>query len=528
MAADQENVIITFQESADLQLLKESGVEVQQVFKTIPAVSASVTQEEKAALQTDPSVKWIETDYEVRVQSQTASAPYKRVQAHTSKAAGWTGKGVKIAVIDTGINGRHPEITLAGGVSFIQNSPYDVDLFGHGTHVAGIIAAADNDIGIIGVAPNAELYAVKALGNDGYGTETSIIAGVEWAIENKMDIINLSLTSGNSTKAMEEVLKKADRNGIIVVAAAGNLEDLDEQFTDVLFPARYDSVIAVCSLENNLERSIFSYYGPNLDVCAPGSNIYSTFSDPETETDEDYGYGSGTSVAAPFVTGVLALYKEAYPQMDHRQIRKLMQLNALPLGKGGKNNQYGYGLVQAPGKVLSSFIDVRTDAWYSNGIHYLSAAAIIIGYPDSTFKPNGKVTRAEAVTMIGKALKLDANSTGNSFTDVKAGHFAESYIKAAVKRGIVTGYPDGTFRPNESITRGEVAVMIQRAFQYEETKTAAFTDVKQSAYYFTAVNALKNANITTGYPEDNTYRPANSITRAEYAIFVARALKAIN
>ena len=150
----------------------------------------------------------------------------------------------------------HPDLKISGGRSFVEGiSTFDDD-FGHGTHVAGIIAAQDNDIGTIGVAPDSQIYSVKVLNKFGEGVQSNVIAGINWAIEQQMDIINLSIASQQGSYLLKEALQKAYDQGIIIVAASGNFTN-NVEGTDVLYPARYPSVIAVGSIDENLKKSFF-------------------------------------------------------------------------------------------------------------------------------------------------------------------------------------------------------------------------------------------------------------------------------
>ena len=160
-----------------------------------------------------------------------------------------------------------------------------------------------------------------------------------------MDIINLSITSPSGSLLLEETLQKAYDHGMLIVAASGNFPSSLNEKIDVLYPARYPTVIAVGSVNEDLVLSPFSYYGSDLEFVAPGEKIYSTINGSGTEA---YGYSSGTSMAAPFVTGMAALYKQSYPELSPTALRTYMQILALDLGDKGKDSKYGYGLVQPP------------------------------------------------------------------------------------------------------------------------------------------------------------------------------------
>ena len=191
------------------------------------------------------------------------------------------------------------------------------------------------------------------LGNNGEGSQSDVVAGINWAIEQNLNIINLSITSPYGSPLLQAALQKAFDQGIIVVAASGNSLTPFLDNTDVLFPARYPTVIAVGSVNNNLERSTFSYFGNNLDFVAPGEDILSTY----FGSGEEYESMTGTSMAAPFVTGIAALYKQEFPFLSNGEIRNLMQNSAKDLGEKGKDIYYGYGLIQVP-SISSIFPDI--------------------------------------------------------------------------------------------------------------------------------------------------------------------------
>ncbi len=262
------------------------------------------------------------------------------------------GKGIKIAVLDTGVI-DHPDlkINIHGGINFTSRNEKDfTDRQGHGTHVAGIIAAVDN-IGVIGVAPQAEIYAVKVLGDDGSGSFQMIAEGIEWAIENNMDIISMSLGSYVGSDILHKAIKKAYDKNITIVAAAGNDGDEDPD-NDIGYPARYDETIAVGSINKYYKRSWFSSDGDELDIMAPGQDIYSTY------LNNEYAILSGTSMATPFVSGVLALLLSKHKSLGGKtpvdtpaRVREHLIRTADDAGEIGRDNFYGYGII-SPKKMM--------------------------------------------------------------------------------------------------------------------------------------------------------------------------------
>lgn len=256
------------------------------------------------------------------------------------------GEGIKVAILDTGII-PHPDLkdNIKGGVGIICDRDY-LDKDGHGTHVAGIIAALDNDFGVVGVAPRASLYAVKILGDDGSGEMWSLARGIHWACDNHMDIISMSLGYYSDCEIVHEAVQRAYRQGIPIIAAAGN--DGDENTGDnINYPARYPETIAVGSVNKYLKRSDFSSKGEELDIMAPGEDIYSTF------LNDEYAILSGTSMATPFITGIVALMIAKHRKNKNNKtpietvgdVREHLIRTADENGEIGKDNFYGYGIV---------------------------------------------------------------------------------------------------------------------------------------------------------------------------------------
>lgn len=265
------------------------------------------------------------------------------------------GRGVKIAVLDTGIDLDHPALTanIKDYVNFtdgVANS--DVrDTEGHGTMVAGVIAARSFSRSIIGIAPEAELYIGKVLQQSSNGTPRSLRAGIEWARQKGVKIINISLGADHPVPEVHDEIKAARNDGIFVITAAGNSgasEGLD-------FPARYDECISVGAVTRNRNRweistRIGSAVGHELDIVAVGNQVRSTFPrylDPSGES-----VRSGTSLAAPFVTGVLALALAKHQtQGGNTRIENLRNVlghllrTAIDLGPAGPDPEFGFGLI---------------------------------------------------------------------------------------------------------------------------------------------------------------------------------------
>lgn len=263
-----------------------------------------------------------------------------RIQAPVTWSKGYTGKGVKVAIVDTGI-ASHTDLAVAGGANFTDYTSSYQDDNGHGTHVAGIAAAQNNGTGIVGAAPDAALYSVKVLGGDGSGYLSDVIAGIDWAIANDMDIVNLSLGMATDSFALHQIVDQAYSRDILIVAAAGNSGTSTGTGDTVNYPAKYSSVIAVGATDSSDLRASFSSTGPDVEVAAPGSGVTSTYLNGQ------YVRMSGTSMASPYVAGQLALLKEAFPAMTAGELRSKLQSSVKDLGISGKDAWYGYGLVQS-------------------------------------------------------------------------------------------------------------------------------------------------------------------------------------
>ncbi|CAM3777104.1 hypothetical protein GCM10009865_50660 [Aeromicrobium ponti] len=174
-------------------------------------------------------------------------------------------------------------------------------------------------------------------------------------------------------------------------------------------------------------------------------------------------------------------------------------------------------------EAVSSFPDLSSSHRFYHEISYLLGREIITGFPDGTFRSNQTVTRAQAAIMIGKALKFDGTPRNTIFKDVGASSKASGYIAAATEEGIITGYPDGTFRPDAPVTRGQMAIFLAKAFKLTEEASVTFNDVSTGSKSYDSIKKILADRITTGYP-DGTFRPDQSLIRADFSAFMARAL----
>lgn len=523
--ADTEKVFIQFEEEIDYAYLDSIGAKIKTELPAVPGVIAeipSTSQQDSFRLATSHiTIEEMPEDDLLYLAAETPSWGYTAISADRSYSFGYTGRGVKVGIIDSGISDLHPDLKIKGGVSFFASSHLR-DTLGHGTHVAGIVAAQANTIGVRGVAPEVDLYSIRVFDSGGFTTSEIVAKGVQWAIDNKMDILNMSLSGSADNPALREVLRAAADRGILIVAASGNDWVPTGNYADVLYPARYPFVVAVGSIDQNRAIATDSFRGPSQEFVAPGVGINSTFS--SATNGAAYQVLEGTSMATPFVVGVAAQYMQVYPSMSTAQVRKLMQQDAQDLGVAGRDSRYGFGMVRALRREIGIFPDTYLGLWYTHSLDYIVNKDLVTGFPDGTFQPNRALTRAEAVTLIGRALDLDTSSSQNVYSDVSPNSFATPYINAATELGYIQGIGGSKFAPSAPIKRGDMALIMQNVYDYVQTKPVQFADVNATKYYAAAIQAGADNGVWKGYP-NGTFLPDRSITRIEFVEILANALQ---
>ncbi len=328
--------------------------------------SANLTSAQAAALRADPTVAFIQRDRVVQLEGQTLPTGVNRVEADLSPTASIHGVDgtvdADIAIIDTGIQPDHPDLRVAGGVNCTDtaaSAPTDwADGNGHGTHVAGIVSALDNNIGVVGVAPGARVWAVRVFRSDGYSLLSWIVCGIDWVTGQfdpgtgrpLFEVANMSLRDGGADDgncgrsngdAEHLAICNSVKAGITYAVAAGN----DANDASNWVPAAYDEVITVSALAdfNGTEGggapstcssfgssdsddtfADFSNFGSDIDLIAPGKCIYSTYPTNKS-TGTGYAVLSGTSMASPHVAGGAALYKAEHPDATPADVKAALQ-----------------------------------------------------------------------------------------------------------------------------------------------------------------------------------------------------------
>ncbi|WP_028392511.1 S8 family peptidase [Bacillus cihuensis] len=251
------------------------------------------------------------------------------------------GKDITVAILDTGCDVDHPDLQgrIIGGRNFTEDDNGNSDIFkdynGHGTHVAGTIAAVENGVGVVGVAPEANLLILKVLDHQGSGQYEWIINGINYAVEQKVDIISMSLGGPEDVPELHQAIQNAIAKHILVVCAAGNEGDGRDTTDELGYPGYYNEVISVGSVDLNRRSSDFTNSNKEVDLVAPGEEILSTYLGGK------YAKLSGTSMATPHISGALALIKEISNKSFERNLTEpelYAQLikRTVPLGNSPK------------------------------------------------------------------------------------------------------------------------------------------------------------------------------------------------
>ncbi|MGB8087272.1 MAG: S8 family serine peptidase, partial [Nitrososphaeraceae archaeon] len=319
------------------------------VIKTSENMSAEIVSE----LRQDPRVAYVEPDQRVHALGQTLPVGVDRVGGDASLTASGDGSGAvdaDIAILDTGIDLDHPDLNVYHEKTFVPGTSSADDDNGHGTHVAGITAAKDNAIGVVGIAPGARLWSIKVLDSSGAGSISDIIAGIDYVTAHsaEIDVVNLSFGCECSSPALDAAINNAVQAGVVFVVAAGN----DHKDASSFSPARNPNVIAVSAMADSDGKcggqgtstkygsddtfASFSNYGAPVDMVAPGVGILSTYKDGK------YAELSGTSMAAPHVSGGVALYESSHPGATPAQVKAALTGSGIQPSSGCSAEGQGY------------------------------------------------------------------------------------------------------------------------------------------------------------------------------------------
>lgn len=345
-AEETVKIIVKYSDSNGLVKTQSSKGSNFDVIETTQSKKDSVIKE----LENSPNVEYVEEDAPVYLMNSSATndPEFQKQEGYLSElstADGWDTyeptDEVVVAVLDTGVDLDHPDLkeNLVKGINLHSKGASPEDNEGHGTHVAGLIGAAtDNNLGIASISRGVKIMPIKVMDGN-VGQMSTVVEGIDYAIKNGADIINLSLGSYNNLKSMNDVIDKASENGVLVVAAAGN-----DNLNKVIYPAAYESTIAVGSTKTGTdEKGDFSNYSKNVDINTPGSDIYSTWID-------GYNYSTGTSMSSAIVSSAAGMVMQHAPFLEAEQVASILISSANPIED---LNELGNGRLNVLGAINS-------------------------------------------------------------------------------------------------------------------------------------------------------------------------------
>ncbi|WP_331235125.1 S8 family serine peptidase [Natronorarus salvus] len=396
-ANDLVEVNVGFSGPAGRAAALEAADDVKREF-VFDALTIRLPAEAADGLANNPNVRYVEENGEMYALDQETPYGMEITEADIAIADGNTGEGVSIAILDTGIDAEHESLaenleegwaaddaactTGCGGGPFGGGNDIDEcleewdDDNDHGTHCAGTAAAADNGVGVLGVAPDATLHAVKVLACDGGGSFSDIAAGIEWSADQGHDVQSMSLGADSGSEVVEDAVNYAAEEGVVMVAAAGN----SGPCTDCVgFPAAYDQVIAVSATDEDDELASFSSTGPEVDIAAPGVDTLSTV--PR----DDYAEFSGTSMACPHVSGAAATLISA-GTTDREEVRAELKEAADDIGLD--DEEQGAGRLN-----VADAVDAESDDDDEESVSVETGEASDVGETSATL--NGEVNTLE-------------------------------------------------------------------------------------------------------------------------------------
>ncbi|QSB49420.1 S8 family serine peptidase [Parageobacillus toebii] len=430
----EDTLIVKYKEKIPASVHRSLGATVK---KSFPQLGYDVVTLQKGKTMQEVARAYVKLK---AVTSVTPSFTYKKLGTNDpknskmyplsllqiDKALQLAGKhSVTVAVIDTGLDMKHPDLKAQLLPSYNAANPASPGIKDiHGTHVAGIIgASADNGIGAHGINPNVKILPIDVF-NGGWGASDYVIAqGILYAIEKGAKVINMSLGGYFDSPILEDAVKKAIDAGITVVAAAGN------ESTDMYaIPASYEGVISVGATDSQNRLANFSNYGPSVDIVAPGVDVYSTVYDPTKGA--SYAELSGTSMASPVVAGVASLILSKYPNLKPYEVEAILEKTATDLGEKGYDLKYANGLVNP---VAALNFDIKKlpkkETWNDETI---LAKALPLQLTDKPFTKTGSFTTPEEIHWLKVELKA-----GESVQSVLEG--AKDYDYKLILRF----YPEG-------------------------------------------------------------------------------------
>lgn len=427
-----------------------------------------------ALFKNDPNIEYAEPNYIAKALAITNDTSlqqqwglFKINAANNATQSAWDvttgGANIKIAILDTGIQESHPDLTgkVVGSKNF-TNSPTLSDLYGHGTHVAGIAAAATNNgNGVAGTGYNTVLLNGKVLGDNGSGTYAWIASGITWAADQGTQVISMSLGGTAGSQTLQDAVNYAWNKGSVVVAAAGN-----DGTSNPLYPAYYPNAIAIAATDSNDVKASWSNFGNWVDVAAPGVSIYSTYKD------SSYATLSGTSMATPFAAGTAALIFMKGDCTTNICVRDQLEKTADKIP--GTGSSFVWGRINAYAAVSSSVASIVTPTQTP------TPAQLPTSTPTPTTKPQPTMTVSD-IALSYITLSTSTRRITSIITLINETTNAP-VTSGLVKTTITT--PSGSVFIYSGVTSSNGKYTFKHRSSERGTFTTTVTDVTKSGYTY--------------------------------------------
>lgn len=452
---------------------------------------------------------------------------------------GYNGEGVRVAVIDSGVNSMHEDFDgtiFEKGTNMVDGSRDVTDENGHGTFVCGTLAAiANNGIGIAGLCDDVVIIPIKCFG-DGPDTNTSyIISAIYEAVDvYDCDIINLSLGTKTNLTSMRKAIDYADSKGVIIISAVGN-----DGTSEIYYPSAYSNVIGVGAVDSEGKVASFSQKNSSVFVTAPGSALVGLGYE-DTDSYVPKARGNGTSYASPHIVAAAVFLKEFNSSANVEDFKQILMESVTDAGAAGYDTSYGYGILDIGSFVtameeyeFSSIGEIFPDVdghWAEESIALCVSSGYFNGVSSSSFEPEALMNRAMFVTVLSRMSGESISGYPNSFLDVPDGQYFTQACGWGAAAGVVQGVSSEEFGPYGQVTREQMAVFLYRfAKAYDltgdvsdTTALNAFDDAASvSEYAREAMTWATNHGLITGRTS-TTLVPGGDAKRCEVAAIISR------